>query len=230
MSLNDWTSYKDGGESSESILGLVYTDIMTPLFGTGSIRLTHSPTDEFQVINLVPATAPTGFRAGRMRSIIRLDDFDDSGNPTLTHENYAGFLMMQSTENMSLMGTWGGTGESYKFTAGVDGSSGSLPAAQRLAQVNVPFSLVQGSAYGFEVLWRTEQEILDDLGGAYFSIRIGEALDFSDLIEVLTYIDASAPYTVSVAESIWAGFKNTSVLSSNVVTFDNTSLYSISIA
>ena len=242
MSLGDWTKYRDGGSLSSDPRGLIYTDILSPMFGTGSAVLTHEPTDEFQSINLVPATSPTGYVAGRMRTLIRLDDFDDSGVPNF-EENHAGLLCMQSTENMAQFGNFGGTGLSYgvsvtiaegfsaqsirlwKFSAGLDGSSGSLPFGDILTSVLPPFVLSQGQTIALELTWKAEPLTLLDLGGVYLRAKIGQTTDFSDLQTVITYIDAASPYTATVAESIWAGFKNVVNTSANRVTFDQTSLF-----
>ncbi len=241
MSLNDWVTHFDGGTISSNPKGIAYTDILSPIIGTGSVVLTNTtPTTQFQSIVLTPATAPTGFIAGRMRSRIRLDNMITVSNPT--HVSHVGLLCMQSVENMAEFGAFGGMGECYgmsiaigngfstqainfhKFTAGIDGSSGSISTTV-LDSAATPFSLSQGSVVSVELSWRAEPLTLTDLGGAYFVVRVGQMADFSDLQDVITYLDASSPYGVSVSEGIWAGLKSGTSAQAPKVTFDQTSIY-----
>ena len=246
MSLSDWTKYFDGGTFFPNPQGLVYTDILTPLIGTGSVTFTHQPSIEFQSINVIPNILPTGYAAGRIRTLLRLDTITDTGGPN-SQENHAGILCMQNQENLANFGAFGGVGQAYgmsvtvsegltvqkirlwKFTAGLDGSTGSLNPSQILIEVTCPFVLIQGSTMCIELLWRTEPEVIADLGGAYLSVKVGQLSDFSDLTQVLSYIDVISPYTVTVTESLWVGFKNLTASPVNKITFDQTSIYRISI-
>lgn len=242
MPLNDWTVYKDGGTAGGgNPKGIVYTDIITAIAGSGSLVMTHTPSNEFQSINLVPATLPTGVRAGRMRTIIRIDDLDDSS----MQENHFGILSMMNVENMSefdtsntAYGLSASIGEGFspqsvrlwKFNEGLDGgSSGSLNTMQILDSVSPPFTFVSGGIITLEFEWRTESEVLSQLGGALLIGRVGEETDFSDLEEVINYVDASSPYTSTVSESIFSCFKNSMSSGDNKVTFDNTTLVRINL-
>ena len=239
MALSDWTSYTDGGTiGGGSPQGSVFTDIVTPIDGTGSVALTHAPSNEFQSINLVPATLPKGFEAGRMRTLIRIDDLDD---PSM-QENHFGILFMQSQENMA---DFDGGGQSYglslsvgegfspqsfrlwKFTGGLNGGSGTLDTMQILDSVALPFTLTSGIVVGIEVEWRTEPEVISEIGGALIICRAGEETDFSDLQDLITFTDTTSPYTTTVAEGIFAGFKNQMASGNNRVTFDLTTLVEI---
>jgi hypothetical protein len=240
MALSDWTVFKDGGVSISNPLGIVFTDLINPIVGAGSVILTHDPTTEFQSINLIPSTLPKGFPAGRIQTLIRFDDIDG----TSAQENHAGLLCMQNNNNMAKFSVFGGTGKAYglsvsvgeggspqsvnlwKFTGGIDGSSGSLPGGQLLSSVALPFVFAIGEVIALELLWRAEPEIITQVGGVLLKGRIGQTLDFSDLQEVINFVDSTSPYTSTVAEGIWAGFKNEPA-GDNRVSFDKTSLVRI---
>ncbi len=244
MSINDWTTYADGGALFSNPLSIVYTDILTPIVGTGSLTITQEPDIAFQSVNLVPATIPMGFLAGRIQTLIRVDDV--LSNETPFSVSHAGLLCMQSVENMAQFGEFGGTGQSYgasialgngfslqevrlyKFSAGIDGSNGQLPSLDLIDSVELPFSLEQGDIVCFELLWRCDVETIADIGGAYLIVRIGQEDDFSDLTDVILHID-SDPYTTTVAEGIFAGLKNEFGSGAVMFTFDQTSLYRTSI-
>ena len=239
MPLSDWTIYSDGGTvGGGNPQGIVFTDIVTAINGAGSLTMTHVPTNEFQSINIVPATLPTGVLAGRMRTIIRLDDIDD---PTM-QENHFGILSMMSTENMSQFGTTntayglslsigeGFTPQSvrlWKFNEGLDGGSGVLNLTQVLLSVTPPFTFVPGGLVGLEFEWRAEPAFVASLGGVQLTGRVGQALDFSDLQDVITVTDSSSPYTSTVGESLFSCFKNQMASGDNKVTFDDTTLVRI---
>jgi hypothetical protein len=238
MPLNNWTIYKDGGTAGGgSPKGIVFTDIITAIDGSGSLVMTHTPSNEFQSINMVPSTLPTGVVAGRMRTIIRIDDLDD---PSM-QENHFGILSMMSTEDMSEFGTSntayglsasigeGFTPQSvrlWKFNQGLDGGSGSLDILQILDSVLPTFTYTSGGIIALEFEWRTEPEIVSQLGGSLLIGRVGQALDFSDLQEVINFIDVT-PYTSTVGESLFSCFKNAMASGDNKVTFDKTTLVRI---
>jgi len=242
MSINDWNIYVDGGILSSNPRSLVYTDILTPIVGSGSLTITQDLSADFQSIVLVPATAPTGFLTGRLRTLLRLDEM---GSPSSTLDvSHVGLLCMQNVENMAHFGEFGGTGQCYgasvsiengfstqevhlyKFSAGIDGSTGELLAP--IDSVTLPFLVDQGDVLCLELVWRCDGETITDLGGAYFVVRVGQQADFSDLTDVIIHIDSS-PYTETDAEGVWAGFKSGSGLEAIMVTFDQTSLYRTSI-
>ena len=236
MPLSDWTIYKDGGTAGGgNPQGIVFTDIITPIDGAGSLVMTHTPSNEFQSINMVPATLPTGVVAGRMRTLIRIDDLDD---PSM-QENHFGILSMMDVENFSEFGTTnrayglsvslgeGFTPQSirlWKFTSGLDGGSGSLNLAQVITSVAPPFTFVTGSIVALEFEWRTEQAVIDQMGGALLIGRVAEGTNFNSLQTVITEVDTSSPFTTTVSESIFACFKNSMSSGDNKVTFDRTAL------
>lgn len=241
MSLNDWNKYFDGGTLSSNPQGTAFTNILTPVDGTGSLSLSHIATTDFQSINLVPATIPVGFLSGRIRTLIRLDSFNDGGSPNL-QENHAGILCLQNVENMAQFGSFGGTGQAYgasltigegfstesvrlwKFTDGLEGSGGFLDGTI-LDSVVFPFAIAEGDTIAIQLIWRADPLIISDLGGATFSVSIGQASDYSDLQEVITYVDTISPYTSTVAEGLFACFKNNLATFPNKVTFDDTYFY-----
>jgi len=236
MSLSDWTIYSDGGTAGGgNPQGIVFSDIITPIDGASSLVMTHTPSNEFQSINLVPSTLPTGVVAGRMRTIIRIDDLDD---PSM-QENHFGILSMMNTENMSEFGTSnrayglsvslgeGFTPQSirlWKFTSGLDGGSGSINLSQVIVSVASPFTLITGSIITLEFEWRTEPEVISQMGGALLIGRVGQTTNFNDLQTVITQIDTSSPYITTVSESIFSCFKNSMSSGDNKVTFDRTAL------
>jgi hypothetical protein len=236
MALSDWTIYSDGGTvGGGNPQGIVFTDIITPIDGAGSLVLTHAPSNEFQSINLTPSTLPTGVVAGRLRTLIRIDDLDD---PSM-QENHFGILSMQNVENLSEFGTTnrayglsvslgeGFTPQSirlWKFTSGLDGGTGALNLSQVIVSVSSPFTLMTGSIIALEFEWRTEPEVISQMGGALLIGRVGQASNFSDLQTVITEVDTVSPFTTTVAESIFACFKNSMGSGDNKVTFDRTAL------
>ena len=243
MSLTDWTIYRDGGTISSNPTAIASITTTNPLVGAGSLRVTESPGTDFQSINLVPATFPTGYLSGRMRTLIRLDNMISVSNPS--HVSHAGLLCLQSVENMSKFGAFGGTGKSYgasvsigngfssqkinlyKFTSGLDGSSGQLLAA--LTNITPSFTLTTGSVIALELQWRADPIVVTELGGVSLKIRIGQLLDFSDLQEVIAYVDTVSPYTATVSEGLWAGLKSVSGSEAVRFTVDSTLSYRTSI-
>ena len=153
---------------------------------------------------------------------------------------------MQSVEDMAQFGEFGGIGQCYgasialengletqevhlyRFSAGIDGSTGQLSHYDLIDSVDLPFIAEQGNVLCFELTWRCDTETIIDLGGAYFVVRVGRLADFSDLTDVIVHID-SDPYTSTLAEGVWAGLKSSSGLEAIMVTFDQTSLYRTSI-
>ena len=233
MPLNDWTVYRDGGGGPTAI---AFTDIVNPIVGSGSVTMTHDPGNQFQSISLSPNTLPTGFTSGRMRTLIRLDDIDGVSG----QENHFGILTMQSAADMAQFGTSnqsyaasisigeGGTPQSirlWKLNEGLDGSSGNLNVAQVLDSVAPPFTISQGQVVGLEFQWRTDSIVTSQLGGAELIVRVGQQINFSDLQQVIGFIDTLSPYTSTVGESIFAGFKNSFSTDDKRVTFDNTSVF-----
>lgn len=245
MALGDWNVYKDGGVSFSDPKGIVYTNIITPIIGAGSVRLTeHLSTTAFQSINLVPATIPTGYRAGRIQTLISLDDMISVSNAG--HISHAGILCMQNIENLAAFGEFGGEGRAYgaaisigngmsskrislfKFTSGIDGSSGVI-SDSLLTSSAVPFTVNEGDTIALELEWRTEDEVIADLGGASLIVRVGQETDFSDLEDVIIYVDTDEPFITTLCEGIWAGLKTVTGAEAVIFNFDSTSIYRISI-
>jgi hypothetical protein len=154
---------------------------------------------------------------------------------------------MQTVENLAEFGEFGGEGQAYgaaisigngmsskrislfKFSAGIDGSSGGI-SDFLLDESALPFLVNEGDVITLELEWRTEEEVLADLGGASLIVRVGQETDFSDLEDVITYVDTDEPFTATLCEGIWAGLKTVTGSEAVVFTFDNTSIYRISIA
>lgn len=243
MSLTDWNVFKDGGSLSENIQGNVYTEIITPIDGTGSVLFTTTPSNDFQSMNVIPSIISTGYRSGRVRSLLRFKQGSPASSSFL---NYAGILCMQSVTDMAKFGVFGGTGQGYgmaviignsftlqevrllKFTSGLDGSSGNL-TPYSLSSVPLPFVLSANSVMCIELVWRTDQATLDDVGGGYFSLRVGQQQNFSDLTQVISYVDSISVYTGTVGEGLWVGMKGLSSQTSNLIAFDDTYVYRTSI-
>jgi hypothetical protein len=242
MGLLDWTIYNDGGGiGGGNSQAVIYTDIINPISGSGSVALTHLPSDEFQSINLVPSTYPTGFENGKIRTLIRFDDMDDISS----QENHAGMLAMQNVENLSEFGTTNtayglsvSVGEGFspqsfrlwKFVEGLDGGSGSLNTGQALDSVALPFTLTTNSVVCMEFEWQASGQIVSELGGVLLIGRLGQSTTFDDLTTLITVVDTTSPFTTTVAESIFAGFKNQAASGTNRVTFDQTSLIELIIS
>ena len=232
MSLSNWTIYRDGQGGPT---GSVYIDIVNPISGSGSLVVTQLPGIELQSINITPSTLPTGVSDGRLQSLLRLDATDGVSGV----ESHFGFLCMQSAENMAQFGTSntaygfslsvGGVGipssslRLWKFSEGLDGSSGSLNASQILLSVPPPFPILQGQILAMELEWHTNSNSLSEFGGALLIGRLGQMIDFSDLQNVITFIDTT-PYTLTTSESVFAVFKNAFSTESKKVSFDNTIL------
>lgn len=234
MAVTDWDIYKSNAGATVNL------DILTPMEGAASVVLNvATPLGEpsREHIVLVPSDAgglPHGKLAGRLRSIIRVEDFTGANG----NRSY-GFTFMMNQDDVS-----GVTGECYmarlhltqnppsrdlsilKCTQGfnVVAVNDTAPGTSVIATTVPAFltSLLPGDTIPFEIEWIADSV---QLNGVQMKVRhglIGD-LDFINLdasSPVITYLDTSSPFLTTVAEGI-------AIRHGGQAVFDTTTLYEL---
>jgi len=215
MPFSDWQFFSGFARIDYSL------DLITPLIGTSSLKalLNNSAGDTSNGVVTVASGRTKGIEQGRMRTLIKTDT---SGNA-----NKYGVLCLQSTTNVST-GTPNGYLLGYnrtvtdliiaRFTSQVWSSSITL------ASIDAASWVIQGTIFSFMAEWIVDTA---NLGGVYFAISTGAALDFSDLTVRLKHIDPTGiAHIAGVAEGMCASLVS---FTGGVpaVWYDQTELYSL---
>jgi hypothetical protein len=80
--------------------------------------------------------------------------------------------------------------------------------------------MVVGQIFALEFQWEV---LINETNGVDLVVRYGTATDFSNLADIIHYVDTSSPYTTSRGEGIcW-----TSIFQTQTYLLDQTSLYRI---
>ena len=240
MPLADWNIFK--GNAGGAVGNFDHQlNITTPLLGTGSLQASSTAAIPNQPhLSAVPLGAgplPRGFDSAKLRTLVRLDTLGATTN--LVH---TGITAMRSQEDLT--GEPASTGSAYyyalrfaedlssvdtvlhKTATGLDfdSVSGAIQNGTTLGTALLGFSISLGSTVAIELEWRATASIISQLGGALIRCRVGQATDYSDLTEVLNFIDTSA-LTATVGEGIFiSGGASAAVQYS----YDETTLFSIS--
>ena len=194
-------------------------DTVNPMVGTASGSYTHPDSPGVACINTCVTTAsgfPKGVTTGRFRTLVKTvtNNYGEIAN--------CGFVFMQSTPNIvtgsvsfyyallvlkdvggplssaTSFAYLGKTTSSNLLTALLPGVPlGQLftgfpdPAIRKVSNSDVTFAM--------EIEWDYD---LINLQGVGMVFRFGLMTDFSDLTDVVTYVDTASPLSTSTAESL----------------------------
>lgn len=210
MSFGDWDFFETGGVTQ----GLETTGA---LVGTSSLKVDYSSTDEWH--GQLNSGESRGFTKGKIRTIMKMITIGFSASP-----QSMGVYCLSSAEDITAAGT-----DFYAIRV--------IPLASAnvsLEKVTNGLSSINGTQLGttqdknfqagqtitIELEWDVN---IAEAGGTVLKVRTGSQLDFSDLSEVISVIDASSPYETGFAEGIYV---NTSSSAGNSqVFFDNTEIF-----
>ena len=166
----------------------------SPLVGSKSLRMTAGPASSGTLAAgtaMRNVTQEYAFTIGRYRSVFKQSSAVGS-------TGYFGFAVMQSAANPLSTGQlytcqFGGGGVGiYKYSSGgLNGSGSALATAVSVYSA--------GTAFAAEFEWIAD---LTNLGGVALTVRVGTALDYADLADVLTYTDSASPFTTTAGESL----------------------------
>ena len=221
MSLGDsWVSdIVETGSASIDILTLT----TSPFVGTRYVRFggttpgSGSPAGS-GALYLVDPPFTRGFPLGILRTLIRCDT---------SQQTHAGFFCMASQDV-------GIADAGSVYTIGIDSSrrigvwkitSGGLVSGTRTEILLTDDVLTPGTRYGLEIEWHADVE---NFGGVEFIVKLGTALDFSDLALIATETDTTSPLLVSAAEGLYLTTQGVSQTST--VSFDQSTITEITIA
>ena len=212
MALSDWTQYENQNWS-------FLINVTTPIVSSGTGRLAFSPISGGTSLTNIVVTALSGrtkgVTKGKLRTLFRYDVPPTSGSV-----NWYGLAFMMSTEDI--------TGSANYYRAQYNFNTGRFELVKATAY-SVGTVLAQGPIFapgnnvtiGFEVEWIKD---IPELGGVAIFVKYGFATDYSDLTSVITYVDSTSPYLVSVAESIFAFTGNPNGAAWNL-DFDQTTMF-----
>lgn len=217
----DWVVNRENA----SPITLVNIDNIAPIDGVGSL---HTTIDDASAITerltIQNNTYSNGLLAGRMRSVIEIDDLntDDismigflcmQNSLTAYNTNDAGYGLVLSTgvapQVVSLI----------KYNNTITNSPFILDTSMDSAGVNFDEPFV------FQLDWVSDFALL---GGTLLRGYIGtNTTDFNDLIQVVEFTDVSSPILTSTTESLFQAVFNTSIATNFEARWDNTSIFQL---
>ena len=238
MSLSDWEI------NTDLPAALVWSlDLTTPIVSTGSLLTQYTNSTANGTLNALPTAAnidfPEGFTAGKLRTIFKIKEFQGTYAP---YVSCIGIAAMQGARNITGLDAVGKTfyaliirlpeglnpaGVLLKIikvhTAGVR-SLQYVASADTLAMMTYPVTLTVGSVGTLEFQWISD---IPNLNGVYLIARTGTMTDYSDLTTQLTAIDFTSPLVTTVGEGPFVTLYNYTSTDLKQITFDNTTLYSL---
>lgn len=185
MAYADWTFNLLNGNAA--------VDPLVTLSGSASLRLQsvgNSQSRFFGVRNAGGGYTP-GLTRGRMRGLFRVTEATIGG----------GFVVMVST-------TTPATGAANYYELGKKNASNQVLIAKTTAGsvgftsnlLNAPYTFLINTTYAMQADW-----FVDDarIGGIFLGLSVGTATDFSDLVQVLAWVDpASQRFATTVGEGV----------------------------
>jgi hypothetical protein len=218
MAISDWTSQVTGNY-------VFLLETITPIAGTGSLRLERNSGTGAEGAIIYPTSLTTGITKGRLQTIIHLEDMtDDSG----VEQNVGMFFMIDSISDPL------NTASFYSFMLGVTTSgAGALKLGKSIgAGVNglvpdflntmaIPFEII-GSDIALQVDW-----VFDAIqfAGTKITARWKNGTDFTGLTDVFEQVDTISPLTASAAEGL--GALTGTGTNDWTMFFDDTSLFDL---
>jgi len=214
MSLSQWEVIQS---NASLYVGL---DIGAPLVGAGSLRIDYlqlQTTIAAATLRLGSSFAQRGFVKGQARTLMQVQSY-----PLSTAFRH-GMVCMMSTANVTAAGT-------ACYVAGVRAqpisweimkyTNGLLAAGTSLGSTTTSFPSA-GSVSALELTWQYDPVQFD--GGIALVLKAGTALDFSNLVTLLSVVDITAPLSTSVGEGLVSLHADVAA-GPPVVLFDQTSL------
>lgn len=210
MALADWETYVGNAT--------VNLDTLNTIIGSSSLRIIGTSGASGGIVNILPSRAslrPHALTRGKLRTLIKpvvLGTQSQAGISCLQSlrdiRNF-GFFYIAQTDHLSnsiLLG---------KGSSGLDSATTTLGSSS--------YTMVAGTTFALELQWEV---LIDEINGVDLVVRLGALTDFSDLTDIIHYIDVSSPNTISRGEGI---MYNTGATVSNNIEFryDQTSLYRI---
>ena len=193
MALSDWTQYVNQNWS-------FLINVTTPIVSSGTGRLAFAPANSGSSYSNIVVTALSGRTKGvvkgKLRTLFRYDVPPSAGT-----QNTFGLVFMMGNENINSASN--NYRVQYNFTTGrieLIKSIGAGPAGGSLLAQGPLFTPGNNVTFSLEVEWIKD---ITELGGVAIFVKSGLATDYSDLGSVVTYLDATSPLLISVAESIF---------------------------
>jgi hypothetical protein len=209
MALADWEVHAANA--------LVTLDTINTITGTSSLRIAGNSGFAVGYANILPSKAslhPHGFTRGALRAL-----FKPVG---LGSGRQIGLSCMQSDRNITTTGTVFYSAEATGTALVLNKGTSSIQSS-RTQLATTSYTMVVGTVFALELQWDL---LLDELNGIDLVVRLGTLTDFSDLTQVLHYIDTSSPLQISRGEGIL--YSTLSVQSINIeFRVDETTLYRI---
>lgn len=201
MAYTDWTFYLSANTQAQIVLTGQSGEPDAPV-GDGWLKWSFTGVGGSG--NAVPQDPPYAFGLlrGAYRSLLAYGILGGAeGN------NRLGLLCMQNQDDMRA--TNGGT--AYGVFLGTDQHirleklTNGLGNTSVLLAENLDDLWTYDTPVALELAWDATPQTVAILGGVVLSVRIGSALDFSNLADVpglVNYVDTSSPYTTTVMESL----------------------------
>jgi hypothetical protein len=214
MAFSDWVFEQTGGTPEAALTGT------SPLADSSSLRLSFGTngTNRGQAAYLVDSAVPLGMSKGKIRTLIRKIsgvDFEEfcagifclAEATTFGSDSVDAYMAVMDTEN---------EGVRLLYANITEGTSGVLVTVTGLGFTN-------GVTKALEFEWNNDQV---GIGGVHLIVRIGDMTDFSDLTEVINYVDPVNP-TVAGYEGI-CHINDLTTFAAAEWYFDNTSIFELS--
>ncbi len=193
-------------------LTTVTLETISPILNTSSLKLTSTAVNA-RAILLPSLTAsplrPHALVKGAIRTLIKPVAF--------TGSNSIGLTCLQSARDVRTSGT--------AYNASL--RNGSIVLTKGNIHTNTilassAFTLTAGVVTALELQWIVA---IDEINGVDLVVKTGTMTDFSDLAEVIHYVDISSPLSITYGESL--NIDDLTSGSSFTVLFDQTQLFRI---
>jgi hypothetical protein len=207
MAFSDWDFFENGG-ATESL------QTTGALVDSSSLEVILTSSDRWQA--QLDSGQSRGFTVGKIRTLMKVTAVSSAPN------TFVGLFCMTESEDVTAISQ-----DLYMVAA----NPNNIAANLKLKKLNngiTDFSgestkgstqvdFTTGNLISLEMEWQLD---VAEIGGIFITIRTGTATDFSDLSDVITYIDPS-PYTSTFAE----GLAIQTVTSTATVLFDETTIF-----
>lgn len=214
MAFADWTFVQTTGTPEAALTGT------SPLADSSSLRLSFGTngTNRGQAAYVVDSGVPLGMSKGVIRTLIQKVsgvDFEEFNAGIFFLAEDTDFGSSSSTNAYMVGFDTEFEGIQLRYQDIQDGIGGELASAPSLGFTN-------GVTKALEVEWNNDQV---GIGGVHIIVRVGDMTDFSDLSEVLSYVDPSNP-TTNGYEGIYHVNDLTTFTAAEWY-FDNTTIYEL---
>ena len=211
MPLADWDFFQSVGANQ----GL---NLVGPIVGTSSLTATGTSFIEWHAQR--NNTFSRGFDKGKVRTLMRTNSIGFSVSSFLP-----GIFCLSDVEDITPGGTSfycviakpQNVANNVKLKKINDGI-GDIDSTTSLIEGTKDFSV--GTTIALELEWIAD---LVTLGGTLLTVRVGDALDYSDLAPLMSIVDTTSPYTTGFAEGLVLQTDNSGVYD---MFFDETDIFS----